>query len=582
MAGKGPGAGAERLARGAGRGGRWPLRGWAVLTVGSIGLWFLACGFLYFRGTTNGFFFAAATMPALVGWYCYHFADDFKRKLFSPDFASGMFWAACLGTLGMSTGTGFAESDDLTALTLLGAGFAFATLGAVKVLLHAKKHGPRWRLNDVALWWVVSLVGISLLLGILAGFAILSAKPHTDACKASEDGAEACSSAATRMAFGKAAFPEELFKWFFVWSVPRFRGRNMMEMARTRRALSQRLVLYSVTISLGFSMTENLLLFSSMDPGQFEGNQGSNWMYTLWLLRAALLTPMHALAGSITALGRARVLYHPSSTIHGSSVHKTAWDIAVQLFHFSVAVTMHAIYDFWAYWNELSMGKPSNPGDAFTIQALYWTVSLFFLAQRFLCMGVTVDTLRAQLYRGSGENVEVPFVPAGRLEPDPHFADGMKIMRLVRLNRKSEEGPDVTGLETGGREGSEVAPGSTSGGRTGVAGGGGVGGGGGADSEDPGGLIREKGAVEDDSEAMQACSLTMRAVSAAEKAEEQPQARSSSVVIRNPLTAAEGEDDGWSEQIAETGHVYYYNALTGETQWEPPPRFATQDSVQVP
>lgn len=92
------------------------------MTAGSIALWFAACGFVYFRGSTNGFFFAAATMPALVGWYCYHFADDFKRKLFSPDFASGMFWAACLGTLGLSTGSGFAESDDATALALLGSG----------------------------------------------------------------------------------------------------------------------------------------------------------------------------------------------------------------------------------------------------------------------------------------------------------------------------------------------------------------------------------------------------------------------------------------------------------------------------
>ena len=126
-----------------------------------------------------------------------------------------------------------------------------------------------------------------------------------------------------------------------------------------------------------------------------------------------------------------------------------------------------------------------------------------------------------------------------------------------------------------------MEPGSTCGGRTGVVGGGGVGAVGGLDSGGPGGLTREEGgATGDDSEAMQACSLSMRAVSAAERrdaaetTEERPQARSS-VVIQNPLTAPEGEDDGWSEQIAETGHVYYYNALTGETQWEPPPRFAT-------
>ena len=276
-----------------------------------------------------------------------------------------------------------------------------------------------------------------------------------------EEGSEACSSAAARMAFGKAAFPEKLFKWFFMWSVPRFRGRNMMEMARTRRALSQRLVLYTVTISLGFSMRENLLLFSALDPKEFEGgSEGSNWLYTLWLLRAVLLTPMHALAGSITALGRARVLYHPSTVAHGSSGEKFAWDLAVQLSHFAVAVAMHAIYDFWAYWNEISIGKAHCPGDAFTIQALYWTVSFFFLVQRFLCMGVTVDTLRAQLYRGSVEDVQVPFIVSGRLEPDPHFADGMRIMRVVRAPAHCGENVLRGGLSSGAGEGTraESAP----------------------------------------------------------------------------------------------------------------------------
>ena len=86
-----------------------------------------------------------------------------------------MFWAACLGTLGLSTGSGFAESDDATALALLGSGAAFTALGASKVYLHARKHGPRWRFNDFALWWVVSLVGIALLLGIVAGYAVMCA-----------------------------------------------------------------------------------------------------------------------------------------------------------------------------------------------------------------------------------------------------------------------------------------------------------------------------------------------------------------------------------------------------------------------
>ena len=310
----------------------------------------------------------------------------------------------------------------------------------------------------------------------------MSAQPFVDACMAAEEGSEACSSAAARLAFGKAAFPEELFKWFFVWSVPRFRGRNMMEMARTRRALSQRLVLYTVTISLGFSMTENLLLFSALDPKEFEGgSEGSNWLYTLWLLRAVLLTPMHALAGSITALGRARVLYHPSTVAHGSSGEKIAWDLAVQLSHFAVAVAMHAIYDFWAYWNEISIGKAHCPGDAFTIQALYWTVS-FFLVLRFLCMGVTVDTLRAQLYRGSGEDVQVPFIVSGRLEPDPHFADGMRIMRgagTCALRRERSpwgtllrgRGGDPRGVSAKGRRRSRGEGGGSVGGSGGGGGG---------------------------------------------------------------------------------------------------------------
>mmetsp|Transcript_42232 Transcript_42232/g.69356 ORF Transcript_42232/g.69356 Transcript_42232/m.69356 type:complete len:101 (+) Transcript_42232:39-341(+) len=43
------------------------------------------------------------------------------------------------------------------------------------------------------------------------------------------------------------------------------------------------------------------------------------------------------------------------------------------------------------------------------------------------------------------------------------------------------------------------------------------------------------------------------------------------------LPQMDGSSDNWSQiEDPETGQTYFYNELTGETQWEPPDSFAAQ------
>ena len=415
------------------------LRGWArdqrnisYLVVLSFLFWIICCLAMYSRGFNNGFLYAASTMPAILLWYCYHFADDLKRTLFSPNVAIAIFWASFICTLFFSGGFGAIGSGTAVTVVAFVFSIGFGGVGVGLLQNHIRVNRDSWRVNDCLVAWICTVVGASLFLGLIAGFVSDSAQERIAECKAT---GEKCRSAASLMAFGKAALPEELFKYVFILSVPRIHGRDMHELARTKERMSQRLVLYGVTAALGFSMTENLLIYSSTDVAEPEDKEQASkhrWLFTLILIRGVLLTPMHALTASIMALRRSRTTYLGRET---HDIVAQVKQLALEALHFGIAFFMHGIYDFWALWNEYSYGHDSGPSDTFTLQALFWIVFMLFVLQRLLSSGVTGQTIFQQLYRNKAD-IPLPLTN-NNLKYTGVTVQGVRMMSVIDTPRPS-------------------------------------------------------------------------------------------------------------------------------------------------